>query len=115
MSMQVGLVGAYECIKAFSETEFTEDLRKFDIPTLVIHGDDDQIVPINVGGLRSVKLIKDATLKVYKGAPHGLMTTNKEEFNADLLQFARQESQTAETATRARSSETRSQEAPPPM
>jgi non-heme chloroperoxidase len=114
MSMQVGLVGAYECIKAFSETEFTEDLKKFDIPTLIIHGDDDQIVPINTGGLRSAKLIKGATLKVYKGAPHGLMTTNKEQFNADLLEFARQESETAETATRSRTSETRRTEVPPP-
>ncbi len=114
MSMQAGLAGAYECIKAFSETEFTEDLKKFDIPTLVIHGDDDQIVPITVGGLRSAKLIKGATLIVYKGAPHGLMSTNKEQFNADLLEFARQESQTAETATRARATETRRTEIPPP-
>ncbi len=114
MSMQAGLAGAYECIKAFSETEFTEDLKKFDIPTLVIHGDDDQIVPITVGGLRSAKLIKGATLMVYKGAPHGLMTTNKEQFNADLLEFARRESETAETATRARATETRRTEIPPP-
>ena len=114
MSMQAGLAGAYECIKAFSETEFTEDLKKFDIPTLVIHGDDDQIVPITVGGLRSAKLIKGATLMVYKGAPHGLMSTNKEQFNADLLEFARRESETAETATRARATETRRTEIPPP-
>ena len=114
MSMQAGLAGAYECIKAFSETEFSEDLKKFDIPTLVIHGDDDQIVPITVGGLRSAKLIKGATLMVYKGAPHGLMSTNKEQFNADLLEFARRESETAETATRARATETRRTEIPPP-
>jgi non-heme chloroperoxidase len=115
MSMSAGFPAAYECIKAFSETEFTDDLKKFDIPTLVIHGDDDQIVPITVGGLRSVKLIAGAELKVYKGAPHGLMSTNKEQFNADLLAFAREESQTAETATRVRGGDSRASEiAPPP-
>jgi non-heme chloroperoxidase len=87
MSMAAGLRGAYECVAAFSESDFTEDLAKFDIPTLVAHGDDDQIVPIAVGGRKSVKLIKDATLKVYPGAPHGLATTLKDEFNADLLEF----------------------------
>jgi non-heme chloroperoxidase len=87
MSMQAGLRGAYECIAAFSESDFTADLARFDIPTLVAHGDDDQIVPIAVGGRRSVKLIKDATLKVYPGAPHGLATTHKDEFNRDLLEF----------------------------
>jgi len=114
MSMTAGFPAAYECIKAFSETEFTDDLKKFDVPTLVIHGDDDQIVPITVGGLRSVKLIAGATLKVYKGAPHGLMSTNKDEFNADLLAFARQESQAAETATRVRGSDARTSEISPP-
>jgi non-heme chloroperoxidase len=115
MSMTAGFPAAYECIKAFSETEFTDDLKKFDIPTLVIHGDDDQIVPITVGGLRSAKLIAGAELKVYKGAPHGLMSTNKEQFNADLLAFARQEAQTAETATRVRGSDSGTSEiAPPP-
>jgi non-heme chloroperoxidase len=115
MIMQAGLEAAYDCIKEFSESEFTDDLKKFDVPTLVIHGDDDQIVPITVGGLRSAKMIKGATLKIYKGAPHGLMTTNKDQFNADLLEFARQESQTAETVTRARSSQPRTTEiAPPP-
>ena len=114
MSMQVGLKPAYDCIKAFSETEFTEDLRKFDVPTLVIHGDDDQIVPITVGALRAAKLIKDATLKVYKGAPHGLMSTNREQFNADLLEFARQESRATESATRAGTTDTRRTEIPPP-
>jgi non-heme chloroperoxidase len=115
MSMSAGFPAAYECIKAFSETEFTDDLKKFDIPTLVIHGDDDQIVPITVGALRSVKLIAGAELKVYKGAPHGLMSTNKEQFNADLLAFAREESQTAETATRVRGGDSRASEiAPPP-
>jgi len=71
--MQVGLKAAYDCIKAFSETEQTEDLKRFDIPTLIIHGDDDQIVPIADSALLSAKLVKDATLKVYPGAPHGLM------------------------------------------
>jgi non-heme chloroperoxidase len=99
-SMQAGYPAAYDCIKAFSETDFTGDLKKFDVPTLVIHGDDDQIVPINVGGLRSSKMIKGASFKMYKGAPHGLMTTHKEQFNADLLQFARQ--QQPETARSAR-------------
>jgi len=114
LSMQAGFPAAYECIKAFSESEFSDDLRKFDVPTLVIHGDDDQIVPINVGGLRSVKMIRNATLKVYKGAPHGLMTTHKEQFNADLLEFARPESRDATAATRARSSDMRETEVPPP-
>jgi non-heme chloroperoxidase len=89
MSMQVGLKGAYDCIKAFSETDFTEDLQRFDVPTLVVHGDDDQIVPIAASALKSSKLIKDAVLKVYPGAPHGLATTHKDEFNADLLAFIR--------------------------
>ena len=100
MSMQAGFPAAYDCIKAFSESEFSDDLRKFDIPTLVIHGDDDQIVPITVGGLRSSKMIKGATLKIYKGAPHGLMTTHKEQFNTDLLEFTRQQPQAAASARR---------------
>jgi non-heme chloroperoxidase len=100
MSMQAGFPAAYDCIKAFSETVFTDDLKKFDIPTLVIHGDDDQIVPITVGGLRSSKMIKGATLKIYKGAPHGLMTTHKEQFNTDLLEFARQQPQAAASVRR---------------
>jgi len=90
MSMQCGLAAAYDCVKAFSESDFTDDVKKFDIPTLIIHGDDDQIVPISVGGLRSSKMIKGATLKVYQGAPHGLMSTHQQQFNADLLEFARQ-------------------------
>jgi len=114
LSMQAGFVAAYECIKAFSETDFTDDLKKFDVPTLVIHGDDDQIVPINVGGLRSAKMIRGATLEVYKGAPHGLMTTHQEQFNADLLKFAREESLAAAAATRVRESETRTPEVGPP-
>jgi non-heme chloroperoxidase len=88
-SMQVGLKGALDCIKAFSETGLTEDLKKFDIPTLIIHGDDDQIVPIGDSALLSSKIVKGATLKIYPGAPHGLMSTHKEQFNADLLAFLR--------------------------
>ena len=89
MSMQVGLKGAYDCIKVFSETDLTEDLERFDVPTLVVHGDDDQIVPIGASALRSSKIIKDATLKLYPGAPHGIPTTHKDQFNADLLSFIR--------------------------
>jgi non-heme chloroperoxidase len=114
LSMQAGFPAAYECIKAFSESEFTDDLRKFDIPTLIIHGDDDQIVPITVGGLRSAKMIKGAILKTYKGAPHGLMATHKDQFNADLLEFARPEARDAVAATRVRPSEAPTTEAPPP-
>jgi non-heme chloroperoxidase len=113
LSMQAGFPAAYDCIKAFSETDFREDLKKFDVPTLVIHGDDDQIVPINVGGLRSSKMIKGATLNVYKGAPHGLMTTHQQQFNADLLKFARREAEAATATTRVRR-EAPDTEAPPP-
>jgi len=88
-SMAVGLKGAFDCIKAFSETEQTEDLKKFDIPTLIIHGDDDQIVPIGDSALLSSKLVKGAILKIYPGAPHGLTFTHQEQFNADLLSFLR--------------------------
>jgi non-heme chloroperoxidase len=87
LSMQAGLHGAYECIKAFSETDFTDDLRKFDVPTLVVHGDEDQVVPIHASALHAAELIKDATLKVYEGAPHGLTATHRDQFNADLLEF----------------------------
>ena len=86
-SMQVGLKGAYDCIKAFSETDLTEDLKKIDVPTLIIHGDDDQIVPIADSAHASSKIVKNATLKVYQGAPHGLAATHKDQFNADLLAF----------------------------
>jgi len=88
-SMTVGLKSAYDCVKAFSETEQTEDLKQFDIPTLIIHGDDDQIVPIANSALLSAKLVKGATLKIYPGAPHGLTFTYKAQFNADLLAFLR--------------------------
>jgi non-heme chloroperoxidase len=88
-SMQVGLKGAYDCVKAFSETDLTEDLQQIDVPTLIVHGDDDQIVPIDASARRSVELVKDATLKVYPGAPHGLaqVAPYKDQFKADLLDF----------------------------
>jgi len=82
-----GIKGAYDCIKAFSETDLTEDLKKIDVPTLIVHGDDDQIVPIVASALLSSKIVKDATLKIYKGAPHGLATTMADKLNADLLEF----------------------------
>lgn len=85
--MQAGHKNTFDCIKAFSETDFTEDLKKFDVPTLIIHGDDDQIVPIGAAALSSSKRIKNATLKIYPGAPHGLADTHKDQLNADLLAF----------------------------
>ena len=90
-SMQVGLKGAYDCIKAFSETDLTEDLQRIDVPTLIVHGDDDQIVPIDASARRAVELVKDVTLKEYAGAPHGLaqVAPYKDQFNADLLAFLR--------------------------
>lgn len=87
--MMAGHKNALDCIKAFSETDFTEDLKKFDIPTLIIHGDADQIVPFGAGGLASSKLVKNATFKVYEGAPHGITDTHKDRLNADLLEFCR--------------------------
>jgi len=86
-SMMAGFPASYFCIKAFSETDLTEDLKKFDVPTLIIHGDDDQIVPIAASALLSSKIVKNATLKVYRGAPHGLCTTHKDQANTDLLAF----------------------------
>jgi len=85
--MQGGLKAEVDCIKAFSETDFTEDLKKIDVPTLIIHGDDDQIVPINDSALLSAALVMGSTLKVYPGAPHGLCSTLKDKVNADLLEF----------------------------
>jgi non-heme chloroperoxidase len=87
--MQAGFRGAYDCVKAFSETDLNEDLKKIDVPTLVLHGDDDQIVPIADSALLSSKIIKKATLKVYPGAPHGLMVTHRDHFHEDLLAFIR--------------------------
>jgi non-heme chloroperoxidase len=85
--MRAGHKNTFDCIKAFSETDFTEDLKKFDVPTLIVHGDDDQIVPIGAAALQSAKLINNATLKIYAGAPHGLADTHKEQLNNDLLTF----------------------------
>jgi len=85
--MMAGFPAAYFCIKAFSETDMTEDLKKIDVPTLILHGDADQIVPIADSALLSAKLVKNATLKIYPGAPHGMCTTEKDKVNADLLGF----------------------------
>jgi len=85
--MQAGFNGVIDCIKAFSETDFTEDLKKFDVPTLIIHGDDDQIVPIGAASQAAAKLVRGSTLKVYPGLPHGMCTTHAGQINADLLAF----------------------------
>jgi non-heme chloroperoxidase len=85
--MQAGFKNVFDCIKAFSETDQTEDLRKFNVPTLLIHGDDDQIVPIGASAHAAVKIAPKAQLKVYPGAPHGLCSTHKDQVNADLLAF----------------------------
>ena len=85
--MQAGFKAVYDCIKAFSETDQTEDLKKFDVPTLILHSEDDQIVPIVASAERSAELVKDATLKVYKDAPHGMCSTHKDQVNADILEF----------------------------
>jgi len=93
--MWCGLKAAYDCIKAFSETDFTEDLTKIDVPTLVLHGDDDQIVPIADSALLSAKLVKGATLKVIAGGPHGMCSTLKDQINAELLAFLQKGKQAA--------------------
>ena len=85
--MLAGFKGVFDCIKAFSETDFTEDLKKVDVPTLILHGDDDQIVPIGASAMLSSKLVKGSTLKVYPGYPHGMCSTQKVQINADLLAF----------------------------
>ena len=95
--MRAGHRNAYECIAAFSATDFRDDLARFDVPTLVIHGDDDQIVPIEVGGNASAALIEGATLQVYPGAPHGITDTHKEQLNADLLAFVQSASASSES------------------
>jgi non-heme chloroperoxidase len=87
--MMAGYPAAYDCIKAFSETDLTEDLKRFDVPTLILHGDDDQIVPIQASALRSAELVKGSTLKVYRGLPHGMCTTHKEVISEDVFAFAR--------------------------
>ena len=88
-SMMAGFPASYFCIKAFSETDLTEDLKRFDMPTLILHGDDDQIVPIGASAMLSSKIVKNAKLVVYKGAPHGMCTTLKERVNEELLSFFR--------------------------
>ncbi|AKU98703.1 Non-heme chloroperoxidase [Labilithrix luteola] len=89
LGMQVGVKAAYDCVRAFSESDFTEDLKKIDVPMLVIHGDDDQVVPIDDSAKLAVKLLRRGTLKVYEGAPHGLWATHLDQFNQDLLAFAK--------------------------
>jgi non-heme chloroperoxidase len=98
LSMQAGLVAVFECIHAFGETDFREDLKQIDVPTLVIHGEDDQVVPIAASGNRTAKMIAGATFKPYPGAPHGLMSTHQQQFNTDLLNFARLEPSERRTA-----------------
>lgn len=88
--MMVSIKGAYDCIKQFSETDFTEDLKKIDVPTLILHGDADQIVPIVASALKSAKLVKNSKLKIYPGAPHGMCTTHADQVNADLLEFLKE-------------------------
>ncbi|GLK90336.1 alpha/beta fold hydrolase [Pseudomonas turukhanskensis] len=87
--MLAGHKNAYDCIKAFSETDFTEDLKKFDVPTLILHGDDDQIVPVDAAARASAELVRNAKLVIYPGAPHGITDTHKDKLNADLLAFLR--------------------------
>jgi non-heme chloroperoxidase len=87
--MMTGLKGAYDCIKQFSESDFNEDLAKFDVPTLIIHGDDDQMVPVDTSARAVAKIVKDARLEIYEGASHGLPATHKDRFNADLLAFVK--------------------------
>ena len=93
--MMGGMKAHYDCIKAFSETDFTEDLKKINVPTLILHGDDDQIVPIGAAALRSSKIVKNATLKVYPGFPHGMPTTQAEQINKDMLAFFAQSKEAA--------------------
>jgi non-heme chloroperoxidase len=85
--MMAGHKNTYDCIKAFSETNFTEDLKKFDVPTLIIHGDDDQVVPIEASAIAASKIIKNSVLKIYKGGAHGLADTSRDQLNSDLLDF----------------------------
>ena len=94
-SMLTSLQATYACIKAFAQTDFTEDLKKFDVPTLIMHGDDDQVVPIAISALPSAKLVKGAELKIYPGLPHGMCSTHKDLINADLLEFIKAEQKQA--------------------
>jgi non-heme chloroperoxidase len=97
-TMLTSLAATHDCIKAFAQTDFTEDLKKFDVPTLIMHGDDDQVVPIAISALVSSKLVKGATLKVYPGLPHGMCSTHKDLINADLLEFITKEQSSAQSA-----------------
>lgn len=97
-SMMAGFPACYFCIEVFSETDLTEDLKRFDVPTLIVHGDDDQIVPIAASALQSSKIVKNAQLKIYEGAPHGLPSTLKDRLNGDLLEFTASIRQTADMA-----------------
>lgn len=97
-TMLTSLPATYHCIKAFAQTDFTEDLKKFDVPTLIMHGDDDQVVPIAITALVSSKIVKGATLKVYPGLPHGMCSTHKDLINADLLEFIKQGQSKSQTA-----------------
>jgi non-heme chloroperoxidase len=87
--MEAGFKGAYDCVKAFSESDFTTDLKRVDVPLLIIHGDDDQIVPIGISAMRTAKMVSNATLKVYHGGPHGVMATHRDQLHKDLLEFAK--------------------------
>jgi non-heme chloroperoxidase len=98
LSMQAGTKNVYDCIKAFSETDFTEDLRKFDIPTLLLHGEDDQIVPVSITARKAAKLIRDVEAIYYPGAPHGIPATHIHEVNRDLLAFATKQNTASHTA-----------------
>jgi non-heme chloroperoxidase len=99
-SMQSGLLNAYECVKAFSETDFTEDLKRFDVPTLVLHGEDDQIVPVKDSAVKSARLIKGARDVYYPGAPHGITATHQDQVNAELLAFLRGSPETSRRGDR---------------
>src|SRR5436305_10678703 len=96
--MQAGFKGVIDCIKAFSETDFTGDLKKFEVPTLILHGEDDQIVPIGASAMLSTKIVKGSTLKIYPGAPHGLCSTHKDQVNQGLLQFLEQAQRSSQVA-----------------
>jgi non-heme chloroperoxidase len=97
-TMLTSLPATYYCIKAFAETDFTEDLKRFDVPTLIMHGDDDQVVPIGISALVSSKIVKGATLKIYPGLPHGMCSTHKDLINADLLEFIKKEQSKTQSA-----------------
>lgn len=98
LSMQAGVKNVYDCIKAFSETDFTEDLKKFDVPTLLLHGEDDQIVPVGNSARKSAKLIRNVEAIYYPGAPHGITATHMDQVNRDLLEFLKKDGKTSKAA-----------------